>query len=757
MTWSGEFERRVRLGEQRYRVIFDSIYDGILVVLAETYAFFDANPRMCTMFGYTHAEMLALNFERLSTGAPPAILVDRVAFREQTTFGEALQFEWSCKGHNGGQFWSEVAARRADFDGRDVILLTMRDCTARRTAQQGLAYRDRILDAVALSVAELMISPSMNATMTNVLKAVGQALNVDRLLVAEGSQLNLTLDGAVRYAWRTSDSIRAIESVEHPDAKVGEIENWLAPLRDGKPVISSAHTATGFVAQMMRNLGTLSTIQIPVSVAGEYWGRIIIDECKTLRTWTSVEIDALGIFARVIGAVLSRERSRAVLERLTRYDDLTGLPNRRLFSEILVKEIARMSRFGPSFGVLFVNLDRFKDVDDTLGRAVGDGLLRMVAERLATIVRSVDSIARFGGDDFAVMQVEAHEARDLVKLADRLVEELSAPYVVDGNDIRVTASVGVSFREADSTDAETLLSQAHIALYRAKDEGGKRYCFFTSAMDDEMRARVALDKDLVTAIAGNQFFVEYQPQFNTTTNEIVGIEALVRWQHPTRGRIDPGAFIPAAEKSGLIVAIGSFVLREVCRQVKQWVDAGIATPVVAVNVSAVQFKASHVFATALAAILSETGVDASRIELELTESVIMETASNSVDALLGLRELGCRIAIDDFGNGYSSLDYLRRFHVNRIKIPQNFTADICTQPSDGKIVRSSIDLAHQLGIDVVVEGVETEEQAAFLRSAGCRFAQGFYYSKPLSAADATALLRIRYVVPKSLVPLALAP
>jgi diguanylate cyclase (GGDEF)-like protein len=416
-----------------------------------------------------------------------------------------------------------------------------------------------------------------------------------------------------------------------------------------------------------------------------------------------------------------------------------------------------MSRFGPSFGVLFVNLDRFKDVDDTLGRAVGDGLLRMVAERLATIVRSVDSIARFGGDDFAVMQVEAHEARDLVKLADRLVEELSAPYVVDGNDIRVTASVGVSFREADSTDAETLLSQAHIALYRAKDEGGKRYCFFTSAMDDEMRARVALDKDLVTAIAGNQFFVEYQPQFNTTTNEIVGIEALVRWQHPTRGRIDPGAFIPAAEKSGLIVAIGSLVLREVCRQVKQWVDAGIATPVVAVNVSAVQFKASHAFGTALAAILSETGVDASRIELELTESVIMETASNSVDALLGLRELGCRIAIDDFGNGYSSLDYLRRFHVNRIKIPQNFTADICTQPSDGKIVRSSIDLAHQLGIDVVVEGVETEEQAAFLRSAGCRFAQGFYYSKPLSAADATALLRIRYVVPKSLVPLALAP
>jgi diguanylate cyclase (GGDEF)-like protein/PAS domain S-box-containing protein len=758
MTWSGDFERRVRLGEQRYRVIFDSIYDGILVVSAETYRFIDANPRMCTMFGYSHAEMVELDFGHLSMGPPPAILVDRASFRERTTFGEAVVFEWSCTGKHGGQFWTEVAARRADFDGDDIVLLTLRDTTVRRTAQDGLAYRDRILAAVTLSVAELVNSPSMDATMAKVLAAVGEALNVDRILVAEGSHLNLTLPGAVRYAWRKPDSsIRLIESVEHPEAKAGEIENWLAPLLAGNPVISSANTATGFVAQMMRNLGSISTIQLPVTVAGSYWGHVIIDDCKQLRTWTAVEINALGIFARVIGAVLSRERARAQLEQMARYDELTGLPNRRLFCQILEKEIARVGRSGRTFGVLLLNLDRFKDMDDTLGRAIGDDLLKLVAERLSATVHAVDTIARFGADDFAALEVDVRDASDVAVFADELVDVLSEPYFVDGNQVRVNASVGVSLFGANSPDAETLLAHAHVALYRAKADGGKRYRFFTTSMESDLRARVALEKALSAAVAANEFFVEYQPQVDTTTNEIVGLEALVRWRHPTRGTVSPGEFIPAAEKTGLIVPIGSFVLREACLQVKRWLEAGINPPVVAVNVSVVQFKASRAFTTVLATTLAETGVEAGRIEIELTESVIMEAASGFGDALLGLRQMGCRIAIDDFGNGYSSLDYLRRFHVDRIKIPQNFTTELCTQPNDAMIVLSSLRLAHQLGMDVIIEGVETAEQVAYLRSAGCRFVQGFYYSKPLAPDEATALLRIGHVIPKSLIPLALAP
>jgi EAL domain-containing protein (putative c-di-GMP-specific phosphodiesterase class I) len=260
-----------------------------------------------------------------------------------------------------------------------------------------------------------------------------------------------------------------------------------------------------------------------------------------------------------------------------------------------------------------------------------------------------------------------------------------------------------------------------------------------------MRARVELEKDLGEAVATKQLFVEYQPQVDMTTNALVGFEALVRWRHPTLGTIAPGMFIAAAEKTGLIIHIGDFVLREACLQVKQWIDAGIAPVVVAVNVSVVQFKAPRPFTQVLEAILNETGIEARRIEIELTESVIMEASRDCNDALLGLRQMGCRIAIDDFGNGYSSLDYLRRFSVDRIKIPQNFTSELCTQQNDALIVRSSLDLAHNLGIDVIVEGVETAEQRAYLTSWGCRYAQGFYYSKPVSAEDATALVRVGHI------------
>ena len=469
--------------------------------------------------------------------------------------------------------------------------------------------------------------------------------------------------------------------------------------------------------------------------------------------------------------ITDRKRAERQIARMASLDSLTGLVNRRMFLSILEQTIARAHRSGTDFAVLYLDLDHFKDVNDTLGHPTGDLLLRAIAERLQTSIRSTDVVARFGGDEFAILldnvvdpletaAASAHIVETIhrqigcsnaaavhaARVAERIISAVAEPLLIDTNRIHPSASVGISVYGENSPDGETVLSQADVALYRAKAERRGSFRFFADDIDAEVRARVAIRAEIREGLDEKQFFLVYQPQVDIETRQIVGVESLLRWRHPKRGVLGPGQFIPEAERSGLIVPLGAWVIGEASRQLRQWLDAGVAPPLVAVNLSGVQFKMPRELIGTIAAATADAGVPAQRLELELTESVLMEASQDNNDVLLQLRAGGHRLAIDDFGSGYSSLDYLRRFPVDRIKIAQGFTRDIGIEPGNDAIVRAALGLARELRIEVVVEGVETFAQLGLLRSWGGRIVQGFYFSRPQTAAEMTGFLRAGTVV-----------
>jgi diguanylate cyclase (GGDEF)-like protein len=480
-----------------------------------------------------------------------------------------------------------------------------------------------------------------------------------------------------------------------------------------------------------------------------------------------VQRAADGSAIRMIGVnwdITERKRAEEQVSQLARYDSLTGLVNRRVFVEVIEQAMARARRYGSGFAILYLDLDHFKDVNDTLGHPAGDHLLRTVAARLRESVREVDTVARFGGDEFAILLSDITEPANAALVSERVLDEIdeaaraaaqlvaadvaekvvravSEPIMVETNRIHSGASVGISLYGPDSLDAETMLSHADVALYRAKAGQRGSYHFFTDGMDAEVRARVRLTEELRDALVSDQFSLVYQPQVDIGSGRITGLEALVRWHHPTQGTISPGRFIPDAERNGLIVPLGRWVLREACRQARRWRDAGIAPPLIAVNLSGIQFKAPLEVERDIATAVLEASVPSQMLELELTETVLMEASHHHNDLLLRLRQAGHRIAIDDFGSGYSSLDYLRRYPVDRIKIAQKFVSEIGIEPGNDAIVRAALGLARELGIEVVVEGVETAAQLELLKAWGCRIVQGFYLARPLPVSEVTVLLR----------------
>jgi diguanylate cyclase (GGDEF)-like protein/PAS domain S-box-containing protein len=426
--------------------------------------------------------------------------------------------------------------------------------------------------------------------------------------------------------------------------------------------------------------------------------------------------------------------------RTSRLDQLTGLVNRGAFVEDLRASLARVARGERGFAVLYIDLDHFKDVNDALGHPAGDKLLRTVAERLLASTRPSDTVARFGGDEFAVIATDVDDLSVASRLADKLIKVISEPYNVNGVPVRTSASIGIALHAAGSTDAETMLSHADLALYSAKAEGRSEHRSFTVAMDTEVRTRVALGAELHDAIANGQLFLLYQPQVHLGSGRVVGVEALVRWRHPVRGVLGPGLFIPVAEQTGVIGKLGQWVLATACRQAKAWLDAGAPSPRVAINVSSLQFKTALAFETDIHAALAENALSPEHLELELTETVLMDAYREHANLLLRLRRSGLTIAIDDFGTGYSSLDYLRRFPVNRIKIAQEFVRDLEMGTGDAAIVKATIGLARELGIEVIAEGVERLRQLELLQAWGCGEAQGYYFAKPLPPDRVTALL-----------------
>jgi diguanylate cyclase (GGDEF)-like protein/PAS domain S-box-containing protein len=464
---------------------------------------------------------------------------------------------------------------------------------------------------------------------------------------------------------------------------------------------------------------------------------------------SAIEDSAAPIHDRrgeVTGAVMvfhDVSTSRALTLKLAHYahhDSLTDLPNRALLNDRSTQAITVAQRHHTALAVLYLDLDRFKHINDCLGHLVGDRLLQSVALRLSECVRASDTVSRLGGDEFVILLAEVTNAHDAAVCADKLLQAVRIPYLMDEHELNVTASIGIAIYPEDGSAVEALLQNADSAMYEAKDRGRNNCQFYRTELNSSATERQTLESDLRHAMRRHELELHYQPIMQLATGAIVGAEALIRWHHPTLGLVLPAQFIPIAEESGLIVPIGQWVLREACRQAKTWQDAGLPLLRLAVNISAVELR-SNGFVAGVTTILAQTGFDPQRLELELTETFLMQDCKSTAIVLIALKELGVQLALDDFGTGYSSLSYMRRFPINTLKVDQSFVRELTTDADDASVVSAVINMGKSLHMRVVAEGVETRAQCSFLEQHKCSEAQGFHFSRPLKAKGFADLLR----------------
>ena len=439
--------------------------------------------------------------------------------------------------------------------------------------------------------------------------------------------------------------------------------------------------------------------------------------------------------ARLFEQLHEREEQ---LQRQVYHDTLTGLPNRLLFQDRLALAVAQAHRHGNGLAVLFLDVDRFKVINDSLGHSVGDRLIREVAVRLRSCLREGDTVARLGGDEFTLLLPDVGQAVDAAKVAKKVLDVVRMPFELDGRELFVTSSLGISLYPDDGRDAETLVKNADAAMYRAKEQGRDLYQLYTPALNATALERLALESSLRKALAHSELLLHYQPILDVATRRVHGVEALLRWRHPELGLVPPGDFIPLAEVTGLILAIGPWVLRAACAQARAWQDLQPGLRM-AVNLSARQFQEAGLVGHVTDA-LADTGLDPHCLQLEITESSAMQNAQTAIQTLRELKALGVGLSIDDFGTGYSSLSYLKRFPIDTLKIDQSFIRDIGTDPDDAAIASAIIALAHTLKLTVVAEGVETADQLEFLTRHGCDRTQGYFFSRPLAAERCSELL-----------------
>lgn len=465
-----------------------------------------------------------------------------------------------------------------------------------------------------------------------------------------------------------------------------------------------------------------------------YQERLTVNAVKNQQEETLYYV---GVFADITEAKHSQNR----LHELVNHDPLTGLPNRRLFNELLEHAIKRAEREHHQIALLFVDLDRFKAINDSLGHQVGDKLLYEVSKRIHHAMRDSDIVARLGGDEFLVMMDMIKHPQDAALIAQKIIYALQVEFFIDGKEIFIGASVGISIFPKDGADVDSLIKAADIAMYQVKNRGKNNHCFYSDDLSKNAVERFTIESQLRHALERNQFEMYYQPQISLLTGDIIGAEALIRWRHPELGLVSPAKFIPIAEETGLIVQIGEWVLRQAALQAIEWINDGYTMQWISVNVSGVQIMRSNFYDTVYG-ILIETNCNPNILELEITESTVMQNTEFVIDTFNNIKQLGVRVAIDDFGTGYSSLSNLKRLPLDKIKIDQSFVRGLPDDLDDAAITNTINAMACSLGFTVIAEGVETLAQAAFLKNMGCLEAQGYLYSKPVTAAEFTKLLAL---------------
>ncbi|MFN6474339.1 MAG: EAL domain-containing protein [Nostoc sp. SerVER01] len=616
-----------------------------------------------------------------------------------------------------------------------------RDITEQKQATAELRQRDRLLQAVAEAANYLLGEMHYETGIEKALAVLGEAAKVDRAYLFQNHPHPATGKIAVslRFEWTHSFIEPTYQYWQNQPYETSGLTRWYNFLSSGESIGGLTRTFPIAEQEFLIRDSVQSLLLVPLRLEDEFWGYLGLADCTYERHWSRHEESTLlTMAASIIGA-----RQRQQVEEKIRYqalhDMLTGLPNRLLFDEMLSKALPNATRNGESLAVIFLDLDRFKVINDTLGHTLGDKLLQNVAQRLKDSLRKGDTVARWGGDEFTILLPRVNNIEEVTQVAERILQTLEDAFHLQGHELYISASLGIALLDNNSPDAETLIQHADTALYHAKDKGRNNYQFYSASLSAKNPELLTLEKSLRYALERKEFSLYYQPRVKITTGEITGVEALLRWEHPDMGLVAPSVFIPLAEQSGLIVPIGEWVLRTACKQNKAWQDAGLPPLMMAVNLSLKQFRQPKLVET-IANILQQTGLEARFLELEITESTAIEDLDFTRTVLQDLEQMGVYLSIDDFGTGHSSLSRLQLLPLHNLKIDKSFIQDLTRDTKVAHIIKAIVSLGRSLGLRLTAEGVENEEELEFLRSINCEDVQGFLFYRPLSAQKATEIL-----------------
>ena len=677
--------RRLRRSESRYRKLFDEHPRPMWLYDPHTLAFRTVNEAAIKDYGYSRDEFLSMTLRDIRPQEDVPALLEAIRHPEL-----ARRQSWRHRRKDGTLIDVEIASHDFDFSGLAGRLALVENVTAKKQAEQQLQLAARALENAAEGV--------MIADQRHRIVSVNKAFT--RITGYEPAEV------------------------------IGQESDFLR---------SSEHDAAFY-----------EKVRSEVRDAGRWQGEILRrrKDGAIYPEWRSISTvrdpaENVTHYVEVFSDISQDKEAQIRLEFMAHHDALTGLPNRILFEDRLQEALNRAHRHRSVAGLLFIDLDRFKDVNDSLGHHMGDQLLREVTARLKACVRETDTVARLGGDEFTLLVEELGEPQHAAQIAEKVLAALAEPLVLGDHQVFISGSIGVSCYPQDGGDAQILLKNADAAMYQAKERGRNNFQFFSAAMNARALDRLVMKNSLRAALERGELLLHYQPIVDLGSGRLNAVEALLRWRHPEQGLVAPLRFIPLAEESGLIVPIGEWVLRTACAQMKAWQDAGIAPRRMAVNLSARQFRQKHLLQH-IEEILRATGLEPKYLELEITESMVMEDPGEAVKLLGQLSDLGVTLAIDDFGTGYSSLSYLKRFPVDFLKIDRSFVREVPQNADDVAIARTIIALARGLGLRVIAEGVETERQRNFLEMEGCEEAQGYLLGKPAEAQDVERLLREPY-------------
>jgi diguanylate cyclase (GGDEF)-like protein/PAS domain S-box-containing protein len=743
----GQFYRRQRLEEQlqRFRAAVDVSGDPIYLTDRATMRFIDVNETAAQATGYSREELLKLGPHDISLMRREDIewLYDQVI----AAGAEGVTVESVRHTKSGEVRTVELLRRALNIGGRWIIVTISHDITSRKRAEKATQRIGRMFAALSATNEAIMraVSPeelyqrvcdaavnggkflttavllpdihSGSAQVVAVTGTVAEQLRSARISVDEGSAEG---NGLVGIAFRTHETCVSQDLLADPRAKP-----WHALAR-------SAGVASGAAVPLLRNDDSIGALLLYSSETYAFDDDIV----KLLERMAENIAFALDNFEREG----ERKRGQERIQYLATHDGLTGLPNRVMFNELLSLAIESARRYERKFAVLFIDLDRFKLINDTLGHQAGDVMLKEMSARLKDCLRASDVVARLGGDEFVVLVQEAHGADQVATVARKILSAAMAPMEILGQECRVTASIGIAMYPVDAEDEQSLMRNADIAMYLAKEEGKNNFQFYAKEIKAQSLERMALETHLRRALERNEFALNYQAKLDLKTGDITGVEALLRWNNPELGSVSPMQFIPVAEESGLIVPIGRWVLKTACEQNVAWQREGLRPICMAVNLSPRQFADPDLLKD-IGATLAETGMAPEHLELEITESMVMHNTERAVTLLAAIKEMGARLAIDDFGTGYSSLAQLKRFPIDTLKVDRSFIREIPKDSEDRAITEAIIAMGKSLSLTIVAEGVETEEQQAFLRAHACDEMQGYYFSKPIEANKFAELLR----------------